>query len=423
MSPPVVSKIRFTRALGSPPFALLWSGQTISALGDGAYITALGWEVLLLTRSAGAMGLVLVASSTPRLIFLLLGGVTADRVSRRTVMLCSDAGRALAVLAIAVLSWANVLQLWHLVVLSLLFGLVSAFFMPANQSIPPQLLDSELLPSANALTGLSREAGMLAGPVLGAGLVALFNPAVAFAFDGLTFVVSALCLVFLRLPDRFRSAPKPADRAGAGRGLRGVTADVREGLAYITSSTWLWVIIAIASVQNVASSGIVVALPKLVSTVYHQGVWLLGAIGAATAVGTIVATLIIGQATHLRRRGLLACLGLLTAFVAYASMGVPLAHNTEPVAATSAAAIFGFGLGVFDIIWVTTLQELVPSEKLGRVFSIDMLGSFALLPVGYAVIGALTDRVGPGAIFLAGGAINVVFTLVALAVPGVRRLQ
>lgn len=422
MSASTVAKIRFARALGSRPFALLWTGQTISALGDGAYITALGWEVLLLTHSAGAMGLVLVASSIPRLIFLLIGGVTADRVSRRAVMLCSDAGRALAVLAIAILGWAGVLQLWHLILLALVFGFVSAFFMPAYQSIPPQLLEGDLLSSANALTGLSRQTGSLLGPVLGAGLVAAFNPASAFAFDALTFVISALCLLALRLPEHARGASTAANM-GKGRGLRGVLADVREGIAYITGSTWLWVIIVVASVQNVAGSGFVVSLPKLISAVYHQGVWLLGAIGAATAFGTIAGTLLVGQARRVRRRGSLACLGLLTSFVAYGFLGVPFPHDSEPVIALGAAVLFGFGLGAFEIIWVTVLQELVPAEKQGRVFSIDMLGSFALLPVGYAVIGALTDRIGPGAIFIAGGAVNVALTLVALSVPGVRRLE
>ena len=423
MSAPIVSKIRFTRALSSRPFALLWAGQTISALGDGAYFTALAWEVLLLTGSAGAMGLVLIASSTPRLIFLLIGGVTADRVSRRAVMLCSDAGRALAVLAIAILGWANVLQLWHLVALALLFGLVSAFFMPAYQSIPPQLLEGELLNSANALTGLSRQVGLLLGPGIGAALVAASNPASAFAFDGLTFVVSALCLLLLRLPEHARSAPKPPDSAGKRRGLGGVLADAREGVAYITGSTWLWVIIAVASVQNVGSSGFAVSLPKLVKVTFHQGVWLLGAIGIATAAGTIAGTLIVGQAPRLHRRGLLACLGLLSSFIAYTLFGVPFARAIEPPIVVAAAVIFGFGLGAFDIIWVTTLQELVPADKLGRVFSVDMLGSFALMPLGYAIIGALTDRVGPGMVFLAGGAINIALTLVALAVPGVRRLE
>lgn len=421
MSATIASRIRFTRALGSRPFALLWCGQTISALGDGAYLTALGWEVLLLTHSASAMGLVLIASSVPRLIFLLIGGVAADRFSRRAVMLCSDAGRALAVLAIAILGWAGLLHLWHLILLALLFGAVSAFFLPAYQSIPPQLLEGELLSSANALTGMSRQIGTLLGPALGAGLVAAGSPSSAFAFDGFTFIVSAICLLFVRLPAGAGLPKRSVDPVR--RGLGGVAADVREGLAYITRSTWLWVIIAIASVQNVGTSGFTVALPKLVSVFYQQGVWLLGAIGTASGVGTIAGTLLIGQLPGLRRRGLLACLGLVLGNLSYAALATPFVHGSEPAIILIVAMCFGFGFGAFEIIWVTVLQELVPAEKQGRVFSIDMLGSFALLPIGYAIIGALTDRVGPADVFLAGGIINVALALVALSVPGVRHLE
>ncbi|MGH2516633.1 MAG: MFS transporter, partial [Ktedonobacterales bacterium] len=144
-----VARVRFARALGSKPFAMLWAGQTISALGDGAYTTALAWQVLKLTGSATAMGAVLIARTVPMLIFLLVGGVAADRLPRRLVMLASDAGRGLSVLCVAALGWLGLLQLWHLVLLSLIFGFVSGFFMPAYQSIAPELVATENLPSAN----------------------------------------------------------------------------------------------------------------------------------------------------------------------------------------------------------------------------------------------------------------------------------
>jgi len=188
------------RALRSQPFALLWLGQTISSLGDGAFFMALAWQILLLTRSATAMGIVMTAEMIPRLLFLLLGGVAADRLPKRLVMLCSDAGRAIIVLAIALLGWFHLLQFWHLVALSLFFGVVSGFFSPAYRALPPQLVQTEDLTSANALTGLGGQLSALIGPVIGAGLVSLVAPASAFAFDGLTFVFSALCLFALRLP-------------------------------------------------------------------------------------------------------------------------------------------------------------------------------------------------------------------------------
>lgn len=253
--------LRFARALRSRPFALLWVGQTISALGDGAYFTALAWQVLLLTHSGTAMGLLLVAASVPRLIFLLVGGIAADRLPRRVVLFWSDAGRAVVVLAIAVLSWTQLLRFWHLIALALLFGFAGAFFAPAYRAMPPQLVELEALPSANALTQLSGQLGGLLGPVLGAGLVALASPASAFAFDGLTFAISAISLFFVRLHARaYRGASGTAEPANAAqskprRGISGMLADLREGLIHILGSTWLVMTIIIPAFGNVGYSG------------------------------------------------------------------------------------------------------------------------------------------------------------------------
>jgi DHA3 family tetracycline resistance protein-like MFS transporter len=246
-------RFRFARALRSRPFALLWLGQTISTLGDGAYLTALAWQVLILTGSGAAMGIVLIATSVPRVVFLLLGGVIADRLPRRLVMLWADVGRATAVGAIAVLSYTNTLQFWHLIALGLLFGFSQAFFLPAYQSIAPQLVEVEALPSANALNGLTREIGMLAGPALGALLVARFSTASAFAFDALSFLVSALCLLAIRVPLKPLLAQEGLEAEPAKRrGARGVFADIREGIGYVAASSWLWVTIAIATWNRAA---------------------------------------------------------------------------------------------------------------------------------------------------------------------------
>ena len=433
----IVGPPQFARALRSRPFAWLWAGQTISTLGNGAYLTALSWQVLLLTHSGTDMGLVLVATSVPQLIFLLVGGVVADRLPRRQVMLWSDTGRAVVVLGIAALGWLGSLQFWQIILLALVFGAISAFFLPAYQAIPPQLVPQSDLPSANALTGLSQEAGLLLGPIIGAGLVAILSPAAAFAFDGLTFMISAGCLLALRLPphskpglpisagnDDVAMAPDLALKQKRSRpDIGAVLDDIREGLDYILRSTWLFVIIAIASVANIGFSTLNVALPKLVHDEYHSGVWLLGLISASLAVGTIAATLAVGQMKHLRHRGLIANLGTLLASIGLILLGLPLASDIEPVMGSLAAALIGIGVGTFSIIWVTVLQEMVPADKQGRVFSIDMMGSFALQPIGFLIVGIATDRAGPASVFIAGGILNVALTLLALSVRGVRDLQ
>jgi DHA3 family tetracycline resistance protein-like MFS transporter len=424
MSTAVGGRLRFARALRSRPFAWLWVGQTISSLGNGAFYTAIAWQVLVLTGSATAMGAVLVAQSVPRLLFMLMGGVLADRLPRRLVLLVSDVARALAVGAIAVLGMLNLLQLWHLVALALCFGLAEAFFFPAYQSIPPQLVEVEALPSANALTAAGRQLSQLAGPALGAGFVAWVGPSAAFGFDGATFVFSALCLLFVQLP---RVA-----RAEAGTRRPSMLRDVREGLGYVLRSPWLWVTIVIASMGNVGTAPFVVALPKLVKDVYGAEVWLLGAALAISAAGALLATLVIGQLHHLRRRGLLAYSGTIVAALGLAAFGVPavlaqlglaVPRESGVVVVLVGAGGFGAGLSVFGIIWDTVLQELIPVEMLGRVSSIDFLGSFALMPIGLGLVGVLADQVGAAWVFIGGGALNLALNLLALTVKGIRELE
>jgi len=361
--------VRFARALGSKPFALVWSGQTISALGDGVTLTALAWQVLVLTGSGAAMGAVLVAETVPRVLFLLLGGVVADRFSRRNVLLWSDTIRGVAVGAIAVLGWMGLLALWHLIVLGAIFGLASAFFFPAYQSIPPQLVDADRLPSANALNGMSRQMSQLFGPALGATLVALSDPSAAFAIDALSFGVSAALLLAVRVPP----LPKQTHDGVKPGGLRGLVGDIREGLGYVMRSPWLWVTIAIASLGNVGLAPMQVALPKLIKSVYGQGVWLLGATGTAIAAGSLVTMLLIGQARRLRHRGILAYGGLIASSLAVIVFGLPLAHQYAPAIAIAVSVFFGAGLAIFELIWVSSLQELVPMAWLTQSWTSETL--------------------------------------------------
>ncbi len=423
----ILKTFQFARALGSRAFALLWIGQTISRIGDFAFITALAWQVLLLTHSGTAMGLVLVASSIPQLLFLLIGGVAADRLPKLLVLLCSDSGRALAVLIIAVLGWMRLLQLWHLIGLSLIFGVAQGFFYPTYRAIPPQLVETEMLASANALTGLSQQMGTLLGPLIGATLVAFSSPAFAFAFDGTTFVVSALCILLIRnTSPAFVTSLEKTEQVQplAPRGMPKALLYIREGAGYVLRAPWLWVSILVASLANVATGGALqVSFPRLVTDFYHAGVWLLGALGPAEAVGSLLGTLLIGQLPRVRHRGVVYYLSLVIGNIGIALMGLPLLQHYALFAVIAGGGIMGVGYSIAGIIWVTVLQELVPADKQGRVFSIDALGSFGLRPIGYALVGLATDAFGPAPIFLCSGLLNIVLCLAAPGVRGIRDID
>ena len=424
----VIKHLIVLRALQNRSFALLWLGQTCSSLGDGAFTIALAWEVLLLTGSATAIGLVVMAEMLPRLLFLLLGGVAADRLPRQRILLFSDAGRGAVVLLIALLGWLHVLHLWHLIALSLTFGLAAGFFYPAYRSMTPQLVDREQLASANALIAFSRDVSTLLGPALGAGLVALMGPMGAFAFDGVSFVFSAGCLLAMRQATVVKASEKTIreisqEKPPATHLLKMVVDDLREGWRFILSSPWFWIGLPLATLGNIFFSGpLEVTLPKLVRVVYHANVWLFGVLGMALALGSILASVIVGQVRHVPKRGMVMYLAVALASCAEFIIGLPFPQGYAPVLTILASWLIGFGLGTFGIIWVTLMQELVPGEMLGRVSSIDQLGAWSLLPLGYILTGLATDRFGPSLVFLIAGLLNILLAIIALAVPAIRRV-
>ncbi len=136
-------------SLRNRPFALIWSGQTVSRLGDNLYRIALSWWVLEKTGSAAIMGMVLVFSFTPMILFSLVGGVAVDRFSRLKVMVTSDLLRGLVVMVVASLAFSRILEVWHIYTASVIFGLVDAFFQPAFVAVLPEIAQPEILPSAN----------------------------------------------------------------------------------------------------------------------------------------------------------------------------------------------------------------------------------------------------------------------------------
>ena len=212
------------RALREPRFRLLWTGQTTSALGDALIPVALAFAVLGIADATG-LGLVFAAYMGSRMLFILGGGVWADRLPRRLVMLAADVLRAVVQGALAVALFAGEAELWHFVVGAFLTGIASAFFGPASTGLIPQTVPAELLQQANALMSLSRSSIGILGPATSGFLVASIGPGWVYAVDAATFVASTASLAVLRVP------PIPA------RAKQTFFADLREGWREVRSRT------------------------------------------------------------------------------------------------------------------------------------------------------------------------------------------
>lgn len=397
------------------PFALLWSGQAISRLGDSLYRIALVWWMLEATGSAAAMGTMLIFSFTPMLLFLLVGGVVVDRWPRVRVMLIADLLSGGVVTLIAGLAWAHQLAVWHVYIASTFFGLVEAFFFPAYTAAVPELTPRELLPSANSLTDLSRQLAGVVGPALGALIVTLGGTPLAFTLNALSFFFSAACL----WPLRQTSAPRP-EAPRLANPLVTVFADLRAGLTTVGASPWLWITIVVFGFINItASAPRAVALPFLVEETLHADVGALGLLNSMTSVGFVLGAVWLGRFAQWRRRGILAYGATLVSGAVLLVFGLPVG-----LPALAAAALFaGLFTSIFSLIWTNTLQELVPRELLGRVSSIDALGSFVLLPIGFGLTGWATDRLGAPMVFIVGGSATIALAALALTHPAIRHLD
>ncbi len=346
------------------------------------------------------------------LLFLLLGGVAVDRFHRPRVMFLSDLGRGVLVATVAWLAYAGTLEVWQVLVASLVFGFVDAFFQPAYIATVPEVTPAEDLTSANALTSISMQAGRIVGPAIGAAIVALGGTALAFGLNALSFFIAALFLVpLLRLP-------RPSATAASER--QSVVAELRAGFSLVRSIPWLWISILVLAFSNIGLSGpFSVAMPFLVSDTMQADVGTLGFLYAFFPVGYILGGLWIGRQARLHHRGRLAYTGSALAGIFLAAFALPL-----PLWALAVCALInGAALEVFGVIWTSTMQEMVPQNMLGRVASIDQVGSFALLPVGFAIAGWATDAIGPAAVFAIGGLSTALVSLAAMAHPAVRDLD
>jgi MFS transporter, DHA3 family, tetracycline resistance protein len=414
------------RSLRHRPFALLWTGQTTSRLGDSLYRIALSWWVLEKTGSAVAMGTVLVFSQIPMLIFLLIGGVVVDRLPRIRIMFSSDVLSGLVITFVAVFSWLNLLEIWHIYIASIIFGFVEAFFFPAYQAVIPQITPSELLVSANSLNGLSQRVTGIVGPALGAALVAAGGTSLTFGLDALSFFISALCVLPMlrsnldKVQGQAEASIMGVEKGSAKDAFKQGLTDLREGFKLVMTIPWIWITILLFGFVNIMeASPRAVAMPFLIKEDLGADVKLLGILGSAASLGFVVGMLWLGQYTRLRRRGLLGYLSI----VATGAALLPFAFKLPIPILIASMFVSGMSTSVFALIWTHTLQEMVPGQMLGRVYSIDALGSFVLLPIGFSLSGWATDRFGAPTVFLIGGLSTIVLVLLGLLHPAIRKLD
>ncbi len=389
------------------PFRLLFGAQSISAFGDRLVPVALAFAVLDLTGSVTDLGIVLACQTVPLIVFVLLGGVWADRLERRRVMLASDVVRAGAQGASAALLLTGSAQIWELAALQAVYGLAAAFFGPASTAVVPQTVDPASLQQANALMGLSGNFAMVLGPAVAGVLVATVGPGWGLAADAASFVGSAACLAALH------ANPVTVEARSS------MVTELRAGWRAFRSRAWLWITVAFFTLYiGFCFAPLEVLGPQVARlSLGGPGAW--AAISVALGVGAVI-----GGGLGLRLRPRYPLRLAFTVFVVATPTLTALIAVHAPLALIVAAALVDGATGtLFNVFWFTALQTDVPAGELSRVASWDYLGSLGLQPVGQVMSGPVAAAIGlSGTLYVAAGLALVLFGA-ALAAPSVRNFK
>ncbi|MCV7419721.1 tetracycline efflux MFS transporter Tet(V) [Mycobacterium yunnanensis] len=390
-------------------YRLLIGALSISIFAEGMWAVVMAMQVIALDDDPASLSLVATCLGTGLVAFVLIGGIAADRLDQRTIIIAVEAVNVTVVTIVAVLSSTGVLRIWHMAVAAGALGIAAAFFFPAYSAMLPRILPAEQLLAANGVEGVVRPVFERAvGPAVAGVLVGMTFPALGeFTVAGL-FAVGLILLV----------ATRPARGVAVQREKTHVVRDMREGVHFMVHTPWLlWTLLFACMLVLVVLGPIEVLLPFIAKDRFADGARMYGFVLAAFGVGSAIGALAVSS-RRLPRRYLTVMMvmwggGCLPLVVVGATSSFPL----------MALATFFVGVtdGAGSVIWGTLLQRRVPREMLGRVSSLDFFVSLAFLPVSFAIAGPLSKVVPMETIFTAAGVIPVLLAAVSMVAARMTR--
>jgi MFS family permease len=391
--------------LVEPNFRRLWIGQTASAVGDGLTGVALTFAVLGLRGSAADLGFSMAAFMVPRVAFMLVGGVWADRLPRRLIMVGADVARAVAQLALAIAILSGSASLPVFLAVAAVSGAASAFFQPAVIGLIPQTISAGRLQQGNALLNLSQSTAFMLGPIASGVLVALIGSGWIFAIDAVSFAISAAFLLSLAV------APAQATER------QSFLSDLAEGWHEVTGRRWLVASLAAFAFGNLAFAAFFTLGPLIVER--HLN----GASDWGILMGTFGLGGLAGGAIGLRwkpSRPLVASFAVLLA----APVTLLVVSFAPPLPAFAGVlVVMAIAISLTNTFWHTTLQQQVPAQSISRVSSYDWMVSLLIFPVGASVAGPLADALGPELTLYAFAALAGVPVAAVLGLRSVREVR
>src|SRR6266508_3928991 len=385
-------------------FTLLFSARSISYFGTYLAPIAVAFAVLDLTGSASDTGIAFACWTIAQVATLLVGGVVADRLPRRLVMVSSDTANFCIRAGMGGLLLSGHAQIWEIFVLQALGGGATAFYSPASTGLVPEVVDPSQLQQGNAFMGIARFLAFPLGAATGGAIVATVGSGTALLVDAGTYAASALLLGAMQLPARARAASAP-------NFLR----ELREGWQAFTEHTWVWLLTFWIAFYFVITYAPFFVLGPYIAKHSLGGAGAWGTVVTGEGIGALAGAIIGLRVRPARPWVIVGAVFSLTSV-----QSVLLAAHVSFVAIALAAVIAGFSFSLGTVIWDTGIQRQIAPEKLSRVSAYNWMCAMVFLPLGYALAGPIAAAVGMSFYLVFGAAWIVLTTAVVISVPGVR---
>jgi MFS family permease len=395
--------------LRTPHFRNLWLGSTVSYIGDQFYLVALPWLVLELTGSGLAVGSMLMVAAIPRAVLMLMGGAVTDRTAPRDILLTTTWARTVLVGIVTLLAWLHLVQLWHLYVLSALFGIADAFAIPAGQALLPTLVEREQLTSANALFTGAIQASTLLGPAPAGVVIGAWGIATAFLVDTVSFLFAIVPMTLL---------PKRERQPRGASGRTSMWGSIAHGLGYVWNDPALRSLVLIIAGLNLWAIGpITVGMPVLAKFKFGSSA-AFGTMVSCFGAGALAGMTLVGMFRPTRRRGY-----LFLSFVFIESAGIvamPFCDQLWLLAILM--VLIGICGGIANVAMMAWIQGHIDHALMGRVMSVIMFAAVGLMPVSLALAGLVAES-HVTALFTVAGILMMLTALVAGLSPATRHID
>jgi MFS family permease len=392
-------KFRTFTALRHRNFRLFFFGQTVSLIGTWMHGTAQGWLVLNLTNSAFYLSLVQAMGSLPILFLSLIGGVVADRVAKRNLLLVTQALSMLLALALAVLTSLGLVQAWHVLVVAGLLGVVNTFDIPGRQSFIIEMVGKEDLMNGIALNSAIFNGARIVGPAIAGVLLGAVGIAACFYINAASYIaiIAGLCMMRLEGPKTRRESYP-------------ILKELGDGLSYVRHAPAVSSFIFMVAITSLFAIPYIALMPIFARDILGIGAKGLGALMGSAGLGALIGALSLASYGGFRRKGLMA-------FIAASAAAAALflfSFSRTPILSYAMLVVVGWGM-ITQLATVNTmLQADVPDDLRGRVMSLYTLVFLGFIPVGNLIIGAFAHYIGaPHAVAL--GAVVCLLTYALLA--------